>query len=213
MPHAGHGPGASARRKAAGSVILLHGLAANRRVDDVSGERILPATDCVPMWLICPAMAIARTHFRSRARKNAPLPQWRRFAQAETSIRRKTSRGPFHGRRDRRAHGRPRSRRRLPLQFRLRRMSMPRRMPAESAGVQRKYRHRGVEATCSGSVSRRATGNRDLCRRFRTAARISSSRLVPHSTHTSVLCDRRVAHQSELWAMRGAYSLESAAKP
>jgi len=82
-------------------------------------------------------------------------------------------------------------------------MNMPRRMPANLLVFSASTDIEPLKQTAQ-SLSAAAQGNRNSSDDF-TQQRAFYLQLIPHSTHTSLLSDGRVAHQSELWAMRALF--------
>ncbi|MGA7626342.1 MAG: alpha/beta fold hydrolase [Candidatus Acidiferrales bacterium] len=82
-------------------------------------------------------------------------------------------------------------------------MSMPQRMPANLLVFSGSTDIEPLKQSAQDLLAA-AQGNRDSADDF-TQRRAFHLQLVPHSTHTSLLWDRRVAHQSELWAMQALF--------
>jgi pimeloyl-ACP methyl ester carboxylesterase len=82
-------------------------------------------------------------------------------------------------------------------------MNMPQRMPANLLVFSGSTDIEPLKQSAQ-NLSAAARGNRNAPEDF-AQQRAFHLKVIPHSTHTSLLWDRRVAHQSELWAMQALF--------
>jgi pimeloyl-ACP methyl ester carboxylesterase len=185
--------------KAAGSVILLHGLAANRRLmmylaEDFAGHGLrafaldLPGHgDSKDPFSFARAQECATAAVESLARTGAIDPRTTILVGhsmgAAIAIN-MADRDPLAA----------------TIALSPAPMNMPRRMPANLLVFSASSDIEPLRQTAL-RLSAAAQGDRTSPDDF-AQQRAFLLRIIPYSTHTSLLSDRRVAHQSELWAMQ-----------